>query len=322
MRLHPILFVPVFAGLGLFVSAQEKPATDATSPLRELRKKHHTQLLTHPAAPKPPAGVFNLISYKSPAGSLAAYLSPDPGDGKKHPVIIWLTGGFSNSISEEIWGENPDPANDQTAGAYRKAGVPMMFPSLRGGNANPGEREGLFGEVEDVIAAAAHVAKLPWVDSSRIYLGGHSTGGTLALLVAGNSDVFRAVISFGPVESVASYGQEVLPFDTADQTESDLRDPVHFLPEIKSPTFILEGQGRGNVDSLRLMKKKNRNQKVQFFEIAGGDHFTVLHPFNEMLARKILADTGKDCTMALSEEDIKTAKAGIVTRGKGKSSGE
>ena len=30
----------------------------------------------------------------------------------------------------------------------------------------------------------SHVAKLPYVDPARIYLGGHSTGGTLALLVA------------------------------------------------------------------------------------------------------------------------------------------
>ena len=30
----------------------------------------------------------------------------------------------------------------------------MMFPSLRGGNNNPGSKEGFFGEVDDVLAAA------------------------------------------------------------------------------------------------------------------------------------------------------------------------
>ena len=34
----------------------------------------------------------------------------------------------------------------------------MMFPSHRGGIDNPGQREGFFGEVDDILAA------LPYVD--------------------------------------------------------------------------------------------------------------------------------------------------------------
>ena len=75
----------------------------------------------------------------------------------------------------------------------------MMFPSLRGGNDNPGVREGFFGEVDDVLAAAEYLSKQAFVDPQRIYLGGHSTGGTLVLLVAECSGRFRAVFSFGPV---------------------------------------------------------------------------------------------------------------------------
>ena len=40
----------------------------------------------------------------------------------------------------------------------------MMFPSLRGGNDNPGAKEGFLGEVDDVIAAADFLAKQPYVD--------------------------------------------------------------------------------------------------------------------------------------------------------------
>ena len=36
------------------------------------------------------------------------------------------------------------------------------------------------------------LAAQPYVDPARIYLGGHSTGGTLALLVAECSETFRA----------------------------------------------------------------------------------------------------------------------------------
>ena len=60
----------------------------------------------------------------------------------------------------------------------------MMFPGLRGTSGNPGTQESFLGEVDDVLAAADFLRKVDYVDPSRIYLGGHSTGGTLALLVA------------------------------------------------------------------------------------------------------------------------------------------
>ena len=66
----------------------------------------------------------------------------------------------------------------------------MMFPSLRGGNDNPGNKEGFLGEVDDVLAAADFLSKQEFVDPNRIYLGGHSTGGTLVLLVAACSNKF------------------------------------------------------------------------------------------------------------------------------------
>jgi dipeptidyl aminopeptidase/acylaminoacyl peptidase len=64
---------------------------------------------------------------------------------------------------------------------------------LRGGNDNPGRREGFLGEVDDVLAAADHLSKLPHIDPTQIYLGGHSTGGTLALLVAECSNTSIAI---------------------------------------------------------------------------------------------------------------------------------
>ena len=58
---------------------------------------------------------------------MSAYVSPyGPEDGKKHPAIIWIVGGFSNSIGSVAW--DPAPADDdQSAGAFRQAGILMMF---------------------------------------------------------------------------------------------------------------------------------------------------------------------------------------------------
>src|SRR5262249_22746789 len=151
----------------------------------EARKGFVTKIVENgdpPTAPdQPDGGPFELIRYKSPVGPLAAYLIKDPGDGKKHPAIVWITGGDTNSIGD-VWSP-ADRSNDQTASGFRKAGIVMMFPSQRGGNDNPGKREGFYGEVDDILAATDHLAALPYVDPEQIYLGGHSTGGTMVMLV-------------------------------------------------------------------------------------------------------------------------------------------
>ncbi len=272
---------------------------------RKLREHHHTKLGS--AVPVPPKDIFNLVGFESPAGKLSAYVSPDPGDGARHPVILWLVGGFSNSIGGHLW-EPSDASNDQTAAAYRKAGMLMMFPSLRGGEGNPGRVEVCCGEVDDVIAAAKYAAGLQYVDPGRIYLGGHSTGGTLALLVAGSCDLFRAVISYGPVHSVAGYGQEYLPFDIEDRTELMVRAPIICLPDIRTPTFVLEGSG-GNIKALKLMQEKNTNALVHFNEIPGATHFNVLAPFNQLWAAKMLKDTDKTCNLDLTTDEVKKTAA-------------
>src|SRR5690242_291499 len=192
---------------------------DTAATLVEARKGFATKLARRPTdkepAPEPPRGLFRKVRYDAPPGKLAAYLTPDPGDGRKHPAIIWITGGDCNSIDEGCWKEGL-PSNDQSASAFRKAGIVMMFPSLRGGNDNPGVKEGFLGEVDDVLAAANYLAGQDFVDPKRIYLGGHSTGGTMALLTAESSDRFRAVFSFGPVDDVSGYPSEYTPFNTWD----------------------------------------------------------------------------------------------------------
>jgi pimeloyl-ACP methyl ester carboxylesterase len=210
-------------------SAQSSPAQKT---LAEAREGFATKLLRRETVgkpvPEPPPNLFRSVAYQSPMGEMAAYVSTSAGDGRKHPAIIWIAGGFANSVSEIAW--QPGPAgNDQSGSAFREAGIVMMYPSLRGGNKNPGCLEGFYGEVDDVLAAADFLAKLDYVDPGRIYLGGHSTGGTLALLVAESSGRFRSVFSFGPVGDIRGYGAENLPFNISDRREVKLRSPANWL---------------------------------------------------------------------------------------------
>lgn len=256
---------------------------------------------------EPPAEVFSKVFYETPAGRLAAYLTPDPRDGAKHPAIVWITGGDCNSISD-VWSDAPS-SNDQTAAAFRKAGIVLMFPSLRGGNDNPGIKEGFLGEVDDVGAAADYLAKQGYVDANRIYLGGHSTGGTLVLLVAECNPHFRAVFSFGPAADVSGYPAEFLPFDTSNRREIELRSPWPWLGSIKSPVFVIEGTVDSNLDSLQAMARNSTNPQAHFLEVQGADHFSVLAPVCAVLAQKVLNDNGNAGSLSVSSQELTEAFA-------------
>jgi len=280
-----------------------KPLAARSEALADARKG----FTTHPTGARggdpvegPPPNTVGIVSYPSAGGQLAAYLSPDPHDGRRHPAIVWITGGDCNSIGD-VWSP-AEPGNDQTAGIFRSVGIVTMYPSLRGGNQNPGVKEGFYGEVEDVIAAGRYLQTVPYVDPKRIYLGGHSTGGTLALLVSEMTDDFRGVFAFGPVDDVAGYPSEYLPFDASNRREVELRSPGYWLMSIHSPVWVIEGTG-GNIDSLRAMKAANKNPLVQFVEVRGADHFSVLGQVNELLAGKIQADTGPTCTITLTSDE-------------------
>jgi acetyl esterase/lipase len=275
--------------------------------LTEARRGFQTRLARRESArepvPAPPPRLFVTVHYDSPAGKLAAYRSPLPQDGKKHPAILWITGGDCNTIDDGVWKEAP-PENDQTASAFRKAGIIMMFPSLRGGNDNPGFKEGFLGEVDDVLAAADYLARQAGVDPRRIYLGGHSTGGTLVLLAAECSDRFRAAFSFGPADDVAGYGPEYLPFNTSDRRELELRSPGRWLHSIQSPVFVFEGTQQGNLRSLQAMARSTSNPLAHFHPVRGATHFSILAPTTGLVAAKILKDTGPATNIAFTEEEL------------------
>ena len=231
----------------------------------------------------PPEAVFSVVRYKTSIGEMRAYLSPPPIKGQKHPAMLWLTGGFPpGGGGPSLW-EDEDPANAQSARAYREAGMIMMFPTLRGSYGNPGSQESLFGEVDDVLAALEYLARVDHVDATRIYLGGHSTGGTLAMLVAACTDRPRAVFALGPIANPADYGQDDLNYDAKSTQENRLRSPIAFLAAMRSPTFVLEGE-RGNLPSLQAMEKANTNPGVHFLTLRGVDHFSILTPANSMIA--------------------------------------
>ena len=115
------------------------------------------------------------------------------------------------------------------------------------------------------------------MDPNRIYLGGHSTGGTLVLLVAECSERFRAVFSVEPGESVAGYGEAFLPFDFSNPRELELRSPILWLHSIKRPTFVF-GAEEDCGAAVKAMEAKSENELVHFLVAEDEDHGSILRP--------------------------------------------
>ena len=306
------LMLALLSGCGNWAASPAQARRTPTESLTEARSGFDTNLVQKTSAgqqlPEPPPDLFQTVQFESELGKLGAYLTPDPMDGKKHPAIIWITGGDCSTIDEGVWQDSP-PSNDQTARQYREAGIVMMYPTLRGGNKNPGVHEGFFGEIDDVISAAEFLSKQDYVDPERIYLGGHSSGGTMVLLAAECSAKFRAVFSFGPVNDLRkvpeSFKTLFMPFDTSDSRELVLRTPGLWLHSIKQPVFVFAGTVRdGALGEIKEMDRSTSNPSVHFYIVKGADHFNILAPLNRLVAKKILQDNGAECNITFTPDEL------------------
>src|SRR5262245_58753849 len=103
--------------LAMLTQTNTRGSADDSTSLAEARKGFQTKLArkekANEAVDEPPAKVFRKVQFESPVGKLAAYLTPDPKDGKKRPAIIWITGGDCNTIGD-VWSA-AKASNDQTA---------------------------------------------------------------------------------------------------------------------------------------------------------------------------------------------------------------
>ena len=241
----------------------------------EARSRFRTKLMRQGPAPqagapvKPPVGVTE-IEYSSGELRLKAWVNRPADDSRQYPAVLYLHGG--NAFYRGAWDD---------AKQYRDAGFVVMTPMLRGENGQPGAWSYFYDEVDDVLAAAEYLSRQPYVDASHLFLAGHSNGGTLTLLAAMASRRFRAAASFAG----ASYKPEfftrlkLMPYDTSDPRESQLRSPMAYAGSFKCPVRLYsESNGRDSVHLAGLRTAalaKRRGLDVEAVEIEG-DHVTHL----------------------------------------------
>src|SRR4029077_9315647 len=203
------------------------------------RQRFRTRLLHEGPSPQHDVIVLTRPDYvdevEYPSGGLRlkAWLSGHQHATQRLPAVIFLHGGFELGAAD--W---------DMARPYWEAGFVLMMPMLRGENGQPGTFSFLYNEVNDVLAAADYLAKQPALDSTRIYLAGHSAGGTLTQLTVLASGRFRAAAAFdgSPDQQLLYNGSATKPgnhaevvFDPKDSLELRVRSPLAYVFSLKSP---------------------------------------------------------------------------------------
>jgi dienelactone hydrolase len=248
-----------------------------TEQYAQARQHFQTKLIHQGPAPQrwqreqPPGGVKEM-EYVSGTLRLKAWVSAPPPEGGRRPAVLFLHGGFA--FGADDW---------EQAQPFRDAGFVVMTPMMRGENGLPGFYSMFYNEVDDVLAAAEALARLPYVDGKRLYVAGHSVGGTLALLAALTSNRFRAAASFsGSPDQVAwASGQpEVVPFDPADKREFQMRSPLAFARSFQCPVRIYYGNqefffASNSQKTAQLAKAANLD--VEAVSVPG-DHLSSVSP--------------------------------------------
>ena len=212
---------------------------EQTQDYADARKAFRTRLTTAGPAPQfelpltPPDDV-DVVEYTSGDLTLTAWASKPPAGGGKQPGVLYLHSGWGFGAGD--W--------EETA-PLRAAGFAVLIPMLRGENGQKGNFSLFCDEVGDAVAATDALAKRPGVDADRLFVGGYSSGGTLALLTAMADKRFKGcgAISGSPDQKKFTQFQDdfVVPFDTADPTEVAIRSPLAWPKSFKCPARLYVG---------------------------------------------------------------------------------
>lgn len=242
------------------------------------RRKFRTNLLNKGPAPDkfealvaPPEA--DQIFYRSGYGGeleLVAWVSRYERSRKPKPAILFLHGG--NAIGQGHW---------LLMKPYIDAGYVVMIPSVRGENGQKGNFSGFYDEVDDVLAASDRLRHMPGVDPHRLFLAGHSIGGTLTMLTAMTTHRFRAAAPIsGNPDAFAFFNRypQDIRFDDKNPREFQMRSPVCYAHSFKCPMKVMHGSEEVHfVTRVGVLSRRAREAHVNMdVDVLPGGHFSAL----------------------------------------------
>lgn len=173
---------------------------------------------------------------------------------RKYPLLLRIHGG-PNSQDQHSFNYERE--------IFAAHGYGVLAVNYRGSNGRGNAyQKAIFAdwgnkEVVDLLGAMDAVQKLPWVDSTRLGIGGWSYGGILTNYTIAQDTRFKAAISgagssnqlsmYGSDMYITQYEQEIGPPWKAQDAWIRISYPFFHADRIKTPTLFLVGQNDFNV---------------------------------------------------------------------------
>ena len=211
------------------------------------------------------------------------------------PCVLVAPAG-TNLLSGSEIGALDEEAYHFEALPYAKAGMMLVMYSIDGDIAEGDEedvdkaraayqsfRAAQAGVVNGRNALEFARARLPEVDPARIYSAGHSSAGSLSLLLGAHEPRLAGCIAYAPGTDLESWFADTIANPFAGMSYPGLREfgkkssPKTHAGQLAIPVFLFHAAGDETVpvrDSRDFSSAlKARGADVTYLEVPGGDHY-------------------------------------------------
>jgi dipeptidyl-peptidase-4 len=202
-------------------------------------------------------GNKEFFTFRNDADTLLYGYMIKPADfnpAKEYPVLMYVYGGPGSQLVRDAWQGGRDYWFHYLAQqGYIVACVDNLGTGGRGRNFKH-ITYGQMGkyEVQDQIAAARYLSRLPFVNPERIGIWGWSYGGymsSLALFIG--NDVFKSAIAVAPVTNWRFYDtiytERFLSTPQLNPEGYDAYSPLSHVDKLKGNLLLIHGTGDDNV---------------------------------------------------------------------------
>jgi dipeptidyl aminopeptidase/acylaminoacyl peptidase len=261
-----------------------------------------------------------VISVPGKAGNEVPVVIRQPPGERRFPAVIALHGGLRPYRVEQLKDETLTRPNYTR---FLAAGFVLVVPTFRSREENPQTRDAL----DDCIAVVDYVKKMPHVDPNSVAIFGGSGGGSLALELAGETDLC-AVIAGEPA-TVLFTGLMVQGMaDRGQAFQQRMKEPKkHLTPEllqftrakiakIHCPVLILHG----DIHPLKIINQevivpelKTADKSVEYIEYAGQPHAFWWGAMDAAVGQKVFDDSMRFLTPNLKTQPIALDES-LITR--------
>lgn len=208
------------------------------------------------------------------------------------PCVIVASAGTNLLVGNDV----PSPQYLKETQPYVEAGFAVLGISLDGEvadlqKASDAEFSRAYQQFRDAAAGVVNVRngiefltrQVPQVDPNRIFIAGHSSAGTLALLAATYEPRLKGCAAYCPRSDVVAQFRDVLAQPGVDRTLPNLRNfaqqssPLVQVGRVNCPIFLFHAADDSNVPvtESRVFSQvlKNNNKRVDYVEVPNGDHY-------------------------------------------------